>query len=46
MQDGLAKICFEHLKENDFIYVSGRLLTSTMADPNGNLRLFYKVRIA
>lgn len=45
MQDELAKICFEHLKENDFIYVSGRLLTSTMADPNGNLRLFYKVLV-
>lgn len=46
VQGEMAEMCFKHLKENDLVYVSGRLFTSTKADENGSLRLLYKVRFA
>ena len=43
VRDEMAEMCFKHLKENDFIYVSGHLGTYTKADQNGNVRLLFKV---
>ena len=45
MRDEMGKLCLDHLKPNDFIYVSGLLGTYTKADQNGILRLYYKVRV-
>ncbi|EXB38634.1 hypothetical protein L484_014448 [Morus notabilis] len=45
VQGEMAEMCFKHLKENDLVYVSGRLFTSTKADENGSLRLLYKVLV-
>ncbi|PON99186.1 Single-stranded DNA-binding protein [Trema orientale] len=45
MRDEMGKLCLNHLKPDDFIYVSGPLGTYTKADLNGKLRLFYKVTV-
>ncbi|XP_062119930.1 protein OSB1, mitochondrial [Humulus lupulus] len=43
LRDEMGKLCLNHLKPNDIIYVSGPLGTFTKADQNGNLSLRYKV---
>lgn len=40
----MAKMCLDYLKENDYIYVSGRLQTDVKPEFERNSRLFYKVR--
>ncbi|KAK7383095.1 hypothetical protein VNO78_28764 [Psophocarpus tetragonolobus] len=40
-----TELALEHLKPNDFIYVSGSLGSYTKPDGSGNLRLYYKVDV-
>lgn len=39
----MAEISLQHLMENDFVYVSGRLNSYTKVDSSGRDMLFYKV---
>ncbi|KAL3510480.1 hypothetical protein ACH5RR_029881 [Cinchona calisaya] len=39
----MAEISINHLKANDFVYVSGRLGSYVKADKNGNPRISYEV---
>ncbi|KAF3446228.1 hypothetical protein FNV43_RR11407 [Rhamnella rubrinervis] len=43
MWDELAKLSFQHLKPNDFIYVSGWLGSYAREDQNGDIRTYYSV---
>ncbi|XP_050205078.1 protein OSB1, mitochondrial-like [Mercurialis annua] len=43
MWDDMAKIGVQHLKQNDYIYVSGRLGCFEKGNENGQLTLIYKV---
>lgn len=44
MWDEMAEMSLQHLKPNDFIYVSGPLGCYTKAYEDGNLRTYYKVQ--
>ncbi|KAF5174961.1 Osb1 protein [Thalictrum thalictroides] len=39
----MAEISSKYLKENDFIYVAGKLAAHTKVDENGHSKIFYKV---
>ncbi|KAJ8640460.1 hypothetical protein MRB53_017154 [Persea americana] len=43
MRGEMAEISLQHLMENDFVYVSGRLNSYTKVDSSGRDMLFYKV---
>lgn len=43
MWNSVAELASEHLKPNDFIYVSGSLASYTKPDATGSFRLNYKV---
>ncbi|OIW12059.1 hypothetical protein TanjilG_24483 [Lupinus angustifolius] len=45
MQNQMAELALEHLKLNDFIYVSGRLGSYTRPDATGNLIMNYKLLV-
>lgn len=44
MWDEMAEMSLQHLKPNDFIYVSGPLGCYTKAHEDGDLRTYYKVQ--
>ncbi|KAL5705092.1 Protein osb1 [Ranunculus cassubicifolius] len=41
----MAEISLKYLKENDFIYVSGRLQSNTKVDEDGHSKIYYKVNV-
>lgn len=45
MWNKMAEMSLQHLKPNDFIYVSGKLDCYTKAARDGQLRAYYKVEI-
>lgn len=45
MWNGVAELASEHLKPNDFIYVSGSLASHTKLDATGSFRLNYKLEV-
>ncbi|XP_027332957.1 protein OSB1, mitochondrial-like [Abrus precatorius] len=45
MWNSVAELAWEHLKANDFIYVSGCLGSFNKTDASGNLRLGYKLLV-
>lgn len=45
MWNKMAEMSLQHLKPNDFIYVSGKLDCYTKSARDGQLRAYYKVEI-
>ncbi|GLU04332.1 hypothetical protein SLE2022_214840 [Rubroshorea leprosula] len=45
MREEMAEMCIQHLKQNDFIYVSGHLQTYTKPVEDGKLGIYYQVDV-